>query len=168
MQVCFLTVCMEALVHSWHPLFYWLPDVPAVLWFLLQRLGTCHTHATKNPDPFHQLYEQRKGKLSVVQTIGNYWRRVWCRTAIKLGEVCCPRLRNFFVDVFIKASYFYAFSLCVVLMCYTCTGVIWNNFAVDGKYHKELIVSGSLSGSWLTVSWSKGQRVWELFVTMRH
>ena len=49
------------------------------------------------------------------------------------------------------------FLFCVVLICYTCTGVIWNNFAVDEKYHKELTVSGSLSGSWLTVSWRKGQ-----------
>ncbi|XP_076462659.1 uncharacterized protein LOC143295010 isoform X2 [Babylonia areolata] len=29
---------------------------------LNKRLGTCHTHATKDPDPFHQLYEQRKEK----------------------------------------------------------------------------------------------------------
>ena len=55
--------------------------------------------------------------------------------------------------------FFYAFSLSVVLICYTCAGVIWNNFAVDEKYHKELIVSESLSGSWLTVSWRKGQRL---------
>lgn len=29
--------------------------------FYFQRLGTQHTKATKDPDPFHQLYEQRKG-----------------------------------------------------------------------------------------------------------
>ncbi|KAL8610621.1 hypothetical protein ACOMHN_006340 [Nucella lapillus] len=29
---------------------------------LNKRLGTCHTHATKDMDPFHQLYEQRKEK----------------------------------------------------------------------------------------------------------
>lgn len=38
-----------------------------------QRSITNHTKATKEPDPFHQLYEQRKGKKAIVNSILIWW-----------------------------------------------------------------------------------------------
>lgn len=40
-------------------------DVATDRYFLFQKLRAIHTKATKDPDPFHQLYEQKKGMLRV-------------------------------------------------------------------------------------------------------
>lgn len=53
--------------------------VPFLLLFsqFPQRLSACLTQATKDPDPFHQLFEQRKGDLTFV------WCLIWWECVVE-------------------------------------------------------------------------------------
>lgn len=109
--------------------------VPFLLLFsqFPQRLSACLTQATKDPDPFHQLFEQRKGDLSFV------WCLIWWECVVEyivvhmMEYVVVPKVMKYLtkhsrcLDVItgLVCRWSATDDSSLSLRCYDCQ--LWNN-----------------------------------------